>query len=247
MARTKKESLSLSERPEYQELANLLGEPGPKDLVWHYRVGKRVEILCPDKSRQYGTGGFSELADELGQPEYVANLFWAKRKFYNEYRYSDVQDLSKPREDSEFVLSWSHINVLLPLEKKDRKKLQGRCIKGCWSSNELQRRIKETKTMRGHGGVRLRKPEKEEDNLRQLIAESEMWQRRFQKIWFPKAGGGICLDVKKAESEELGELREKAATILGEIQSGIEECLANQKRQAGKSKKKAGDRVRKSR
>jgi hypothetical protein len=101
--------------------------------------------------------------------------------------------------------------------------------------------------MRGHGGVRLRKPEKEEDNLRQLIAESEMWQRRFQMIWFPKAGGGICLDVKKAESEELGALRDKAATILGEIQSGIEECLANQKRQVGKSKKKAGGRVKKSR
>ena len=246
MAQTKKEPLSLPERPAYSDLEDLLNEPGPKDLVWHYRVGMHIETLCPDKSRKYGTGGFAELADELGKPPYVANLFWAKQKFYNEYRYRDVQHLNKPAKDSGFVLSWSHINVLLPLEKKDRKKLQGRCIRGCWSSNELQRRIKETKKMRGYGGVRLRKPEKEEDNLRQLIAESETWQRRFQEIWFPADDSGINLDVK-AKPKELRKLREKAVTILGEIQSGIEECLAKQKRQASKRKKKAGGSVKKSR
>ena len=137
-----------------------------------------------------------------------------------------MQHLNKPTKDGGFVLSWSHINVLLPLNAAKRKKLQGRCIKGCWSSNELQRRIKETKTMRGHGGVRLRKPEKEEDNLRQLIAESETWQRRFQVVWFADGNSRISLDVR-AKPKKLRALREKAVAILAEMQSSIEECLAN--------------------
>ena len=93
--------------------------------------------------------------------------------------------------------------------------------------------------------MRFRRPDTEEDNLRQLIEQSETWQRRFREVWFPN-DGGICLDVK-AKPKELRKLHERAATILGEIQSGIEACLADRKRPAGKSKKKAGGRVKKSR
>ena len=39
--------------------------------------------------------------------------------------------------------------------------------------------------------------------------------------------GGIDLDVKQAKSKKLLALREKAVAILAEIQSSIEECLAN--------------------
>ena len=101
--------------------------------------------------------------------------------------------------------------------------------------------------MRGRGGVRFRRPEKEEDNLRQLIAESEMWQRRFREVWFADGNSRISLELKRTNPKELRKLREQAVTILGGIQSRIEECLAKQKRQAGKNKKKTGGRGKKRR
>jgi len=235
----------LNQRPAYKKLQSLLAKPGPKTLLWHHSVGKCVEELCPQDAKRYGSGGLKELAEKLlksqsipgtPQPQSFANLLWAKRNFYNTYRRDEVEQLSKQAKEGGFELTWSHVVFLLTLDEPDCEDFQRRCIEAGWSSDELHRRIKEYRGVKGRGGVRFRRPDKEEDNLRQLIAESEMWQRRFRDVWFPADGTGICLDVKKAKPKELRKLREKAATILGEMQSDIKKCLANQKRQASKSK-----------
>ncbi len=245
----------LNQRPAYKKLKSLLAKPDPS-LLSHHSVGKCVEELCPQDAKRYGSGGLKELAEKLlksqsipgtPQPQSFANLLWAKRNFYNTYRRDEVEQLSKQAKEGGFELTWSHINVLLPLEEADREDFQKRCITARWSGKELHRRIKETKGKRGHGGVRLRRPETEEDNLRQLIAESETWQRRFQEIWFADGNSRISLELKRTNPKVLGELREQAVTILGEMQAGIKTCLPSQKRQATKSKKKAGGHVKKSR
>lgn len=236
---------SLNRREEFKQLKKLFNQPGPRNLLWHHSVGKHVEELCPDDARKYGSGGFMELAKKLRKPrseqekqkpQSFANLLSAKRKFYKTYRRDEIVRLNKQAKKGRFALTWSHVIFLITLDDPDRGRFQARCIKAGWSSDELHRRIKEHRGVKGRGGVRFRRPKTEQDNLRQLIEESEMWRRRFQEVWFPDDRIGICLDLKKAKSKKSRELQEQAVAILGKMQAIIEECLASQKRQAGKSK-----------
>ena len=65
--RTKHRPKTLKQKPAFQRLRKLIDQPGKKDLLWYYRVGKEVEALFPAEVRGYGKSQIDSLTEALGQ------------------------------------------------------------------------------------------------------------------------------------------------------------------------------------
>ena len=234
----------LTQKPAFQRLKKLFKQPGQKDLLWHYKAGESIYKLYPSDSRTYGEGHIRSLAIALDRKQTNVSKLWAMRSFYERYEQSEVKSLCKPETPGGFVLTWSHMVLLLSLEYDiDRLEYQEECIDGEWSSKELHRRIKEYREPKGKGGRRFRKPKSVEDALRQLIHESRTWDRRYHEVWFPLDDPAIRFVTGKNKTEKVSELAAEAVDILETIQFDLKDALLRLKDLAGASKKKGKRRA----
>ena len=238
MPRPKK--LPLKEQKAYQRLKELLRQTGSRDLIWYHRVGQQVSRLCPADERGYGQSRIQNLAEALGKSASYADTLWKTRSFFKKYDRSDVRVLSKPETAAGFALSWSHMLHLLSLDDDDdRLGFQEDCVNAEWSCKELHRRIKEHREPQGQGGRRFRKPKDVETALRQLIHESQTWDRRYREVWFHMDKPAIRLESGKYKSREVAKLAAEAVDVLETIQFEIEDCLPRLKALTRKRKKTA--------
>jgi len=89
----------------------------------------------------------------------------------------------------------------------------------------LHRRIKEFREPQGKGGRRFRKPKDVVTALRQLIHESQMWDRRYREVWFQMDDPAIRLEPGKGKFRGVAELAGEAVDVLETLQSDIKEGL----------------------
>ena len=220
-------------------------EQSPIDEKTGFDIGRCVHSLVPPEFRAYGEGRIEQLAVALGKPENFGARLWSMRSFFQKYDRTDVRALCKPETPGGFVLSWGHMIHLISLEDVDRLKFQEDCLHAEWSCKELHRRIKESREPLGQGGRHFRKPKSVEDALRQLIVESETWDRRYHEVWFHMDEPAIRLEAEKGKSKDVAELAGRAIEILKTIQFDIGNCLLPLKQLAAWHKTKKQRRARK--
>lgn len=211
----------MKQQAAFKRLKSLVDSQQPRDLVWYHRVGQEVERLCPSEHREYGHSKIESLAEALQQSKPFAQKLWHARRFFEAYERAEVTALAQPIEGSSFVLTWSHMIHLLSLDDADRSAFEEDCIEGEWSCKELLKRIQEYRGQQGSGGRRYQRPRNLVGGLRQLIAESQDWQRRFQEVWFHPDKPAINWDDKAARSAEVSELCREAVDVLEKMQHGI--------------------------
>lgn len=207
----------------FKRLKQLHQQSGSRDLIWHYDVGQQVQKLHPSDARRYGTSELESTAESLGQKASYSDKLVKARKFYELFDRRQVKALNRPTPEMGFVLSWSHLEALLPLEEKDREKLIPMCIEKEWSTRDLRRAIAGYRSPLNRGGRKFQKPADLATALRQLVDESSQWHRRCHEAWFDAADPAISPGART--NKQSRELAGEAIEMLKKMQHDIEKSL----------------------
>jgi len=234
----KKSSRHANDREARKRLRQLAQEP-VKDLLWHYQVGEQVDRICLAENRGYGDGLIEELAENL---EIAANTLWTARTFSRVYSRREVRKLSKPSPTG-FKMTWGHVVHLVTFKDDVENRLwfEKHCQENEWSTRELRRQIKDFREPKGKGGRKFEHPENVETALRQLIDESQKWDKRFQEVWFRDDEPAIPSHAKEYRTQKARNLVADAVETLKTLESDIAEALKSLEQLNRKlaSKKKA--------
>jgi hypothetical protein len=198
-------------RAAFQRLQKLLEDPAPS-LEMRRQIGAAVEQLVPSTERRY-RDGISQLAEELGPPNRYQELTYC-RAFARVYDAEAVAALQVPNAATGWSFPWTIAKRLCGLPESERAELEKRCRAEEWSSTQLSRWVQRRRSAPASSGAPLKHPENVTAALEQLIATTEDWLKRAERLWFEPAEPALNADAIAAEGQNAIRLAVEAAEKL---------------------------------
>ena len=142
--------------------------PAMKRLRAMYRIGQEAMKQKAPRQETYGKAVTGQLAEEHGISE--SDVF-AARQFAERYTGKELKELIAMCQAAGYPLGKSHIAKLITARnKRERKRLQTKCIREGWTTKTLQANLKRKYGKRSPGGAKLHPP-KSVDDAKTKIAD----------------------------------------------------------------------------
>ncbi len=210
-----RKTLTPLQRPQFDELAELVGRPR-QDLDWYHRVGRLTAGLRPPpgEADYHGRAWFGGLSLALGPGRWL---------FHKTVRFAELYPTAKDlRELKALGVDWSRLTLSFAIkDPKERLALLAEALEGGWTigrfHHEAQRRHPTGR--RGVGGQPRRRlagvgPEAALD---ELLTASRAWLHVYREVW-GEPGGAFRKKVK-----QLVRQRGDAQGVLGALKEACGE------------------------
>jgi hypothetical protein len=132
-----------------------------KQLRGMYRIGEEARKQKGPREETYGRSLATKLAEKHSM---AASDVFAARQFAERYTEKDVEELIAMCQSAGFPLGKTHIAKLITARnRRERKRLQRKCIQEGWTAKTLQANLKGKYGKRSPGGAKFRPPKSVED------------------------------------------------------------------------------------
>lgn len=158
------------------------------------------------------------------RPDY----YWQARKFAETYTEEQLEELCSKRRPDGKPLGPTHVRLLLLVnDKRRRKGLQSRALRGGWSTSRLHQEIRQVQASSSPAGAPFKRPESADDALAQIANMTSRWLR-WQKVLEPCEAGDTGEEITfddlpetvrkelKSASRVIRKLRDATLSELGQ-------------------------------
>ena len=213
--RTFRKTLTPRRRPQFDELAELIGRPR-QDLDWYHRVGCLTIGLqpLPGEADYHGRAWFGGLSRALGPGRWL---------FYKAVRFAQLYPAAKAlRELNALGVDWSRLTLSFAIkDPKERLDLLTEALEDGWTISRFHFEAKRRHPTgrRGVGGQPRRRLTDvgPEAALEELLTASRAWLHVYREVW-GRPGGAVRKKIK-----QLVRQRGDAQGVLGELKEACGE------------------------